>query len=156
MGGKSDPNLYIQLEFLVIGGGFSCLFLFNYKTIKMGAVNFRCLLLTAPGEQTCTLTAWANPGSSLCSFTGKGAVTVFTVTMWPSLWEGTQSSAPRGRKSGGLRLRGCSPRSAAYWPCELKEIVSVYIETILLTKELGHYLQGVFLALDSAISALHM
>lgn len=29
----------------------------------------------------------------------EGAVTVFTVTMWPSPWEGTQSSALRGRKS---------------------------------------------------------
>lgn len=30
----------------------------------------------------------------------EGAVTVFTVTMWPSPWEGTQSSALRSRRVG--------------------------------------------------------
>lgn len=53
IGGKGDPNLYILLEFLVVRDGFLYLFLFNTKTIKIGAVEFGWLLLTMPGEQIC-------------------------------------------------------------------------------------------------------
>lgn len=36
--------------------------------------------------------AWTNPGSSLRSFTGPAAVTVFTVTTWPRYW-GTETQS---------------------------------------------------------------
>lgn len=91
-GGKSDPNLYIQLEFLVIGDGFSYLFLFSYETIKILAVKFGWPL-PMPGEQIWILTTWAYLGNSLPSLQRK-SLSVFTVTTWP-----------RGLTAGAQRLR---------------------------------------------------
>lgn len=133
----------MQFEFLVIGDGFSYLFLCNYKIIKLGTVEFGWLLLRMPGERTCTYTAWANnPGNCLCSSQGMVLSQYSQSPCGPHRGSAeTWSSALRGRKYGELGLRGSWPRSAANWPCELKEIIrSVYTEITLSIKESGHYL----------------
>lgn len=132
----------MKLEFLVIGDGFSYLFLFNYKIIKLGTVEFGWLILRMPAERTCTHTAWANPGNSLCLSQGMVLLQYSQSPCGPHRGSAeTWSSALRGRKYGELGLWGSWPRSAANGACELKEIISfVYTEITLSTKESGHYL----------------
>lgn len=97
IGGKGDPNLYILLEFLVVRDGFLYLFLFNTKTIKIGAVEFGWLLLTMPGEQICIVTAWANPGAACAPSQRKLRSQFSQLPLGPHRGStDTQSSARRG------------------------------------------------------------